>query len=78
MKLKPGAIPLTVVYSIKLTETQRITLLKLGGPQAIRDYLDAHDVRVNNAQTKHRQDSSNSVWLSKGPDYVPVDLRGLV
>jgi len=31
---------LTVVYTIKLTQTQRIQLIKLGGPQWIRNQIE--------------------------------------
>ena len=36
---RPGE-PLNVFYSIKLTQTQRIMLLKLGGPQWIREQIE--------------------------------------
>jgi len=36
---RPGE-PLNVFYSIKLTQTQRIMLLKLGGPQWIRNQIE--------------------------------------
>lgn len=32
--------PLTVVYSIKLTQTQRVKLLQLGGPKWVREQID--------------------------------------
>ena len=31
---------ITVVYSIKLTQSQRVKLLKLGGPQWIRNQIE--------------------------------------
>jgi hypothetical protein len=36
---RPGE-PLSVFYSIKLTQTQRIQLIKLGGPQWIRNQIE--------------------------------------
>jgi hypothetical protein len=36
---RPGE-PLNVFYSIKLTQTQRIKLIKLGGPQWIRNQIE--------------------------------------
>jgi len=36
---RPGE-PLNVFYSIKLTKTQRIKLIKLGGPQWIRNQIE--------------------------------------
>ena len=36
---RPGE-PLNVFYSIKLTQTQRIKLLQLGGPQWIRNQIE--------------------------------------
>ena len=32
--------PLTVVYSIKLTQSQRIKLLQLGGPKWLREQIE--------------------------------------
>lgn len=32
--------PLTVVYSIKLTQNQRVKLLQLGGPKWIRNQIE--------------------------------------
>jgi hypothetical protein len=32
--------PLTVVYSIKLTQSQRVKLLQLGGPKWLREQID--------------------------------------
>jgi len=32
--------PLNVFYSIKLTQTQRIKLIKLGGPEWIRNQIE--------------------------------------
>lgn len=34
------AEPLTVVYTVKLTQSQRVKLLQLGGPQWIRNQID--------------------------------------
>ncbi len=36
---RPGE-PLNVFYSIKLTQTQRIKLIKLGGPEWIRNQIE--------------------------------------
>ena len=36
---RPGE-PLNVFYSIKLTQSQRIKLLKLGGPEWIRQQIE--------------------------------------
>ena len=36
---RPGE-PLNVFYSIKLTQTQRIKLLQLGGPEWIRNKIE--------------------------------------
>jgi hypothetical protein len=36
---RPGE-PLNVFYSIKLTKTQRIQLIKLGGPEWIRTQIE--------------------------------------
>jgi hypothetical protein len=36
---RPGE-PLSVFYSIKLTQTQRIQLIKLGGPEWIRNQIE--------------------------------------
>ena len=36
---RPGE-PLSVFYSIKLTQTQRIKLIKLGGPEWIRNQIE--------------------------------------
>ena len=41
------AEPLTVVYSIKLTLSQRIKLLQLGGPKWVREQID------KSKRTKH-------------------------
>ena len=35
-----SAEPLTVVYTIKLTQSQRIKLMQLGGPQWIRSQIE--------------------------------------
>lgn len=34
------AEPLTVVYTVKLTQSQRVKLLQLGGPKWIRALID--------------------------------------
>jgi len=34
------AEPLTVVYTVKLTQSQRVKLLQLGGPQWIRNQIE--------------------------------------
>jgi hypothetical protein len=36
---RPGE-PMNVFYSIKLTQTQRIQLIKLGGPEWIRNQIE--------------------------------------
>jgi hypothetical protein len=36
---RPGE-PMNVFYSIKLTQTQRIKLIKLGGPEWIRNQIE--------------------------------------
>ena len=38
-KDQPGE-PLSVVYSIKLTQSQRVKLLQLGGPKWIREQIE--------------------------------------
>jgi len=40
MSAKPAGEPLTVAYSIKLTQSQRIKLLQLGGPKWIREQIE--------------------------------------
>ena len=40
MSAKPEGAPLTVVYSIKLTQNQRIKLMQLGGPKWIREQIE--------------------------------------
>ena len=40
MSAKRIGEPLNVFYSIKLTQTQRIMLLKLGGPKWIREQIE--------------------------------------
>ena len=49
-KAKRGGEPLTVVYSIKLTQSQRIKLLQLGGPKWLREQID----KAQNDKTKER------------------------
>jgi hypothetical protein len=39
-KKRPGE-PLSVFYSIKLTQSQRVKLAQLGGPKWIRAQIDA-------------------------------------
>ena len=39
-KAKRVSEPLSVVYSIKLTQSQRIKLLQLGGPKWLREQID--------------------------------------
>jgi len=39
-KAKRVGEPLSVVYSIKLTQSQRIKLLQLGGPRWLREQID--------------------------------------
>ena len=39
-KAKRVGEPLSVVYSIKLTQSQRIKLLQLGGPKWLREQID--------------------------------------
>lgn len=34
------AEPLTVVYTVKLTQSQRVKLLQLGGPKWIREQIE--------------------------------------
>lgn len=38
-KKRPGE-PLSVVYSIKLTQSQRVKLLQLGGPKWVREQIE--------------------------------------
>jgi len=38
-KKQPGE-PLAIVYTIKLTQSQRVKLLQLGGPKWIREQID--------------------------------------
>lgn len=40
MSVKRPGEPLTVVYTVKLTQSQRIKLLKLGGPEWIREQIE--------------------------------------
>jgi hypothetical protein len=40
MSAKREGEPLTVVYNIKLTQSQRIKLLQLGGPKWIREQIE--------------------------------------
>jgi hypothetical protein len=40
MSAKREGEPLNVFYSIKLTQTQRIKLIKLGGPEWIRNQIE--------------------------------------
>ena len=40
MSAKREGEPLTVVYTIKLTQTQRVKLLQLGGPEWIRNQIE--------------------------------------
>jgi hypothetical protein len=40
MSAKREGEPLNVFYSIKLTQTQRIQLIKLGGPEWIRNQIE--------------------------------------
>jgi len=40
MSAKRLGEPLNVFYSIKLTQTQRIKLIKLGGPEWIRNQIE--------------------------------------
>jgi hypothetical protein len=37
--------PLTVVYSIKLTQSQRIKLARLGGPKWLREQINKTSVK---------------------------------
>ena len=39
---KKAEADLTVVYSLRLTKSQRVKLLQLGGPQWIRNQIDRH------------------------------------
>jgi len=40
MSKKPEGEPLVVVYTIKLTQSQRIKLMQLGGPKWIRQQIE--------------------------------------
>jgi hypothetical protein len=40
MSAKPEGEPLTVVYTVKLTQSQRVKLLLLGGPKWIREQIE--------------------------------------
>lgn len=40
MRAKREGEPLNVVYSIKLTQSQRVKLLQLGGPKWIREQIE--------------------------------------
>jgi len=40
MSAKPDGEPLTVVYTVKLTQSQRVKLLRLGGPKWIREQIE--------------------------------------
>ena len=40
MSAKPEGEPLSVVYTVKLTQSQRVKLLQLGGPQWIRNQIE--------------------------------------
>ena len=48
-KAKRVGEPLSVVYSIKLTQSQRIKLLQLGGPRWLREQID----RAQNDKTRN-------------------------
>jgi len=37
---KPEGEPLVVVYTVKLTQSQRVKLIQLGGPKWIREQID--------------------------------------
>jgi len=50
MSKKPEGEPLVVVYSIKLTQSQRIKLLQLGGPKWIREQIE----KAKNEQSTSR------------------------
>lgn len=49
-KAKQVGEPLSVVYSIKLTQSQRIKLLHLGGPRWLREQID----KAQNDKTRER------------------------
>jgi hypothetical protein len=49
-KAKRVGEPLSVVYSIKLTHSQRIKLLQLGGPRWLREQID----KAQNEKTRKR------------------------
>jgi hypothetical protein len=49
MRTKRVGEPLSVVYSIKLTQSQRIKLLQLGGPKWLREQID----KVQNEKTRN-------------------------
>jgi hypothetical protein len=40
MSAKPEGEPLVVVYTVKLTQSQRIKLMQLGGPKWIREQIE--------------------------------------
>lgn len=40
MSAKPEGKPLSVVYTVKLTQNQRVKLLQLGGPKWIREQIE--------------------------------------
>ena len=40
MSTKRTGEPLTVVYTVKLTQSQRVKLLQLGGPKWIREQIE--------------------------------------
>ena len=50
MSTKRVGEPLSVVYSIKLTQSQRIKLLQLGGPKWLREQID----KAQNEKTRER------------------------
>jgi hypothetical protein len=45
-----SAEPLTVVYTVKLTQNQRVKLLQLGGPKWLREQINKTDVKEKEKQ----------------------------
>jgi hypothetical protein len=55
MTNKQPAEPLSVVYSIKLTQSQRIRLLQLGGPKWMREQIEKTKHEPKQTQSNERQ-----------------------
>ena len=67
MSAKREGEPLIVVYTIKLTQTQRVKLLQLGGPEWIRNQIERSTELLSLGEDNTGQVRPGRLHPSSGP-----------